>query len=333
MSTLVIAEAGVNHNGDPEIAGRLVDAAAEAGADFVKFQTFRAKRLLTRFAGKANYQKISTESTESQFDMLSRLELSREDHEFLIGRCQACGIGFLSTAFDAESLDLLVELGQKQIKISSGDITNMPYLRHVGGFGMPVLLSTGMADMGEVEVALGVLEDFGVSRERITLLHCNTEYPTPMTDVNLRAMESMKRQFGVRVGYSDHTQGIEVAVAATAMGASVIEKHLTLNRGFAGPDHSASLEPGEFVAMVRSIRNIELALGDGVKRASPSEIGNRLIVRKSLVASAPIAAGEMFTVDNVTVKRPGSGLSPMLWDKVIGTTAPRDFQFDELIHL
>ena len=331
--TLIIAEAGVNHNGDIELAKRLIDVAADAGADLVKFQTFSAERLTTQSAPKAYYQNQTTDSAESQYLMLKQLELSMEMHEVLISHCQQRNIGFFSTGFDIQSLDYLALLGPERFKIPSGEITNLPYLRHVGGYGKPVILSTGMATLSEIEAALEVLEAAGTPRRQITVLHCNTEYPTPMQDVNLRAMCGIRDGFGVAVGYSDHTAGIEVPIAAVALGATVVEKHLTLDRNLPGPDHKASLEPDEFAAMVRAIRNIEQAMGDGIKRPSPSETKNKPIVRKSLVAAIPIHAGERFTPENVTAKRPGTGISPMRWDEVIGRVAGRDFAADELITL
>lgn len=331
--TMIIAEAGVNHNGDLDLAKRLVEVAAEAGADYAKFQTFSAARLATQDARKAGYQVQATGAGESQYEMLQRLELSLPAHEELVAHCAACGIGFLSTGFDVESIDLLAGLGQEIFKLPSGEITNLPYLRHVGRLGKPVILSTGMATLGEVEAAIGVLESAGIARKMLTVLHCTTEYPTPMTEVNLRAMNSIRRAFDVAVGYSDHTSGIEVSIAAVAMGASVIEKHFTLDRSLPGPDHKASLEPAELIAMVRAIRNIELALGDGVKRMTESEALNRPVARKSLVASCPIRAGEIFSNRNVAVKRPGTGLSPMRWDEVMGRVALRDYSEDELIEL
>ena len=329
----IIAEAGVNHNGDLDLAKGLIDAAAQAGADLVKFQTFSADRLATAVAAKADYQTQTTGSAETQHAMLRRLELTRDMHLALIDHCRQRGIGFLSTAFDIQSLDLLAELGLDRFKIPSGEITNLPYLRHVGAFGKPLILSTGMATLGEIEAALDILEAAGTPRVRITVLHCNTEYPTPMQDVNLRAMVTLRKAFQVAVGYSDHTPGIEVPIAAVALGATVIEKHLTLDRTLPGPDHQASLEPDEFAAMVRAIRNIEQALGDGRKRPSPSEAKNKPIARKSLVAAVAIRAGEPFTPANLTAKRPGTGLSPVRWDEVIGRPATRDFAADELIAL
>ena len=331
-ATLIIAEAGVNHNGSIETAEQLIETAAEAGADLVKFQTFSADRLVTGSASKADYQLETTSTSESQHEMIRKLELSREMHEELIAHCKKCGVGFFSTGFDPQSVDLLAELGLDRFKIPSGEITNLPYLRHIGQYGKPVILSTGMARLGEIEAALEVLEASGTPREQVTVLHCNTEYPTPMADVNLKAMLAIRDALGVQVGYSDHTLGIEVPIAAVAMGATVIEKHFTLDRSLPGPDHRASLEPDELKAMVQAIRNIELALsGDGLKRPSPSESKNLEIARKSLVALVPIKAGEPFTEANLGVKRPGSGISPMRWDDFIGRPANRDYQADELI--
>jgi len=332
QSTLIIAEAGVNHNGSQKLARELIQVAAEAGADLIKFQTFAADRLVTGSAKKADYQLVTTEAQESQHEMIRKLELSREVHEELIEYCQQCGIGFFSTGFDIQSVSLLAELGLDRFKIPSGEITNLPYLQHLGSYGKPIILSTGMAKLGEIEAALEVLEASGTAREKVTVLHCNTEYPTPMEDVNLRAMSAIRDALGVEVGYSDHTLGIEVPVAAVALGATVIEKHFTLDRSLPGPDHRASLEPAELKAMVQAIRNIELALsGDGLKRPSPSEKNNIPIIRKSLVANCVIRAGEIFTTQNLTTKRPGSGISPMRWDEFIGRIATRDYQEDELI--
>lgn len=331
--TLIIAEAGVNHNGDLAMACRLIDAATDAGADLVKFQTFSADRLVTVHASKADYQNQTTDAAESQHAMIRRLELSRDMHEVLIAHCKTRGIGFFSTGFDIESVDMLVELGLDHFKIPSGEINNLPYLRHIGAFGRPTILSTGMANLGEIETAIDVLEGAGTSRDLVTVLHCNTEYPTPMRDVNLRAMCSIRDALGVSVGYSDHTKGIEVSVAAVALGATVIEKHLTLDNNLPGPDHRASIEPDAFAAMVSAIRNIEQALGDGIKRPSASEFDNKPIVRKSIVATAPVRKGERFATGNIGVKRPGSGISPMRWDEVIGKTADRDFEPDDLIEI
>lgn len=328
---LVIAEAGVNHNGDIQLAKQLIDAAASADADFVKFQTFNANRQVTRSAKKADYQTQTTDSSESQHEMLRRLELTEAMHHQLIAHCAMRNIGFFSTGFDIESIDLLVSLGQDYLKIPSGEITNLPYLRHIGQLGKAIILSTGMATLGEIEAAIDVLEQVGTPRGKLTVLHCTTEYPTPMSEVNLRAMQSIQSAFGVAVGYSDHTQGIEVAIAAVAMGATVIEKHFTLDRKLPGPDHQASLEPAELSAMVAAIRNIEVALGDGIKRLTPSEARNKPVARKSMVASRAIKVGEVFTVENLTTKRPGTGISPMRWDEFLGKKAPRNFAADELI--
>lgn len=333
MSALIIAEAGVNHNGDLDMARRLIDSAARAGANLVKFQTFKAHRLVTVGARKADYQTGSTDDGESQYAMLQKLELSRKFHIALIEHCQQMGIGFFSTGFDENSLDMLAELGMERIKIPSGEINNLPFLRHAGRYGKPVILSTGMATLGEIEDAINVLEKAGTPREHITVLHCNTEYPTPMIDVNLRAMLTIGQAFGVAVGYSDHTRGIEVAIAAAALGATVIEKHFTLDQNLPGPDHKASLEPDELKAMVMAIRNIEQALGDGIKRPSNSEIKNKSVARKSIVAAKDISAGEIFTPENLCVKRPGTGLSPMHWDEIMGKKARQDFAADELIML
>jgi N,N'-diacetyllegionaminate synthase len=330
---LIIAEAGVNHNGDIALAKQLIDAAADAGVDLVKFQTFNADRLVTRGAKKADYQVNATGDAQSQHAMLRRLELNAAMHEELIAHCAARSIEFFSTGFDIESIDLLLSLGQDHFKIPSGEVTNLPYLRHIGQLGKAVIVSTGMATLGDIEAALEVLEQAGTARTQITVLHCTTEYPTPMSEVNLRAMQSIQAAFGVAVGYSDHTAGIEVAIAAVAMGARVIEKHFTLDRNLPGPDHRASLEPDELKAMVRAIRNIEVALGDGIKRLTPSEARNKPVARKSLVASVAIKAGERFSEQNITAKRPGTGISPMRWNDVMGRIASRDFAADELVEL
>lgn len=331
---LIIAEAGVNHNGSLDLAIQLVDRAAEAGADLVKFQTFITECNIAHHAPKAEYQKVNTDNkSESQFEMVKKLELSADMHEVLIAHCQKRGIGFFSTGFDIRSLDLLASLGAERFKIPSGEINNLPYLRHIGGFGKPIILSTGMSTLGEIEVALDVLEVAGTPRSLITVLHCNTEYPSPMQDINLSAMLGIRQAFGVEVGYSDHTSGIEVPIAAVALGAIVIEKHMTLDRNLPGPDHKASMEPDEFAVMVRAIRNIEQAMGDGIKRPSPSEAKNKPIARKSVVAARQILAGECFTEENIAVKRPGTGISPMRWDDVLGRVAGRDFVMDELIEL
>ena len=331
--TLIIAEAGVNHNGALGLAKQLIDAAAGAGADLVKFQTFNANRQVTRTAKKAHYQTQTTDSKESQREMLRRLELTPAMHKELIAHCAERGIGFFSTGFDIESVNLLIALGQDHFKIPSGEITNLPYLRHIGQLRKTVILSTGMATLSDIEAAIDALEQAGTPRANMTVLHCTTEYPTPMNEVNLRAMQSIHAAFGVAVGYSDHTSSIEVAIAAVAMGATVIEKHFTLDRKLPGPDHKASLEPAELKAMVTAIRNIELALGDGIKRLTPSEARNKAVARKSLVASRTIKAGDTFSARNVTTKRPGTGVSPMRWDEVMGRVAIRDFVADELIEL
>ena len=331
--TLIIAEAGVNHNGNLGLAKKLIDAAADAGADLVKFQTFNADRQVTPTAKKADYQTQTTDGNESQHEMLRRLELTPDMHGELIAHCASRNIGFFSTGFDIECVDLLVSLGQDRFKIPSGEITNLPYLRHIGQLQKTVILSTGMATLGDIEAAIDALEQAGTPRVNMTVLHCTTHYPTHMSEVNLRAMQSIHAAFGVAVGYSDHTRGIEVAIAAVAMGATVIEKHFTLDRNLPGPDHKASLEPEELKAMVAAIRNIEIALGDGIKRLTPSEARNKSIARKSLVATQPIKVGEIFSAKNTTAKRPGTGISPMRWDEIIGRPAPRDFAQDELIQL
>jgi N,N'-diacetyllegionaminate synthase len=331
MKTLIIAEAGVNHNGDIELARRLVQQAAWAGADLVKFQTFRTEKSITRQAPKAEYQVESTGGEESQFEMVRKLELSEADHRVLVDECRTQGIGFFSTAFDFESFDLLRSLGVDRVKIPSGELTNLPYLRYLARARQPMIVSTGMATLGEIDEALQVIEAAGTPRELITLLHCNTEYPTPMSDVNLRAMATLGAAFGVPYGYSDHTRGIEVPIAAVALGACVIEKHFTLDRNMPGPDHQASLEPGEMRAMVRAIRNVEQALGSPLKRPSSSEAKNRAIARKSIVAAAQIRAGERLGEHNLGTKRPGTGISPMQWDDIVGRVATRDYATDELI--
>lgn len=329
----IIAEAGVNHNGSLDVAKALVDAAAQAGADAVKFQTFKASNLVSKSAQKADYQKKTTGTVETQHAMLERLELNERAHQSIIEHCKNKNILFLSTPFDAESIDMLQSLGMPIYKIPSGEITNLPYLRHVGQFGKEVILSTGMSNLDEIGNALDVLEREGTPRSSITVLHATTEYPCPIEEVNLNAMLTIHKAFGVRVGYSDHTPGIEVPIAAVALGACVIEKHFTLDRSMDGPDHKASLEPDELNAMVKAIRNIEEALGDGIKRPMTSEVKNKLVVRKSLVASREIKAGEFFSAENIGTKRPGTGISPMRWDEVIGKRACRDFLLDELIEL
>ena len=331
--TLIIAEAGVNHNGDLNLARQLIDVAAEAGADLVKFQTFKADLLATRTADRAAYQVLNTGLEETQFDMLKRLELSHDAHLDLVSHCAKRQIGFFSTAFDLESIDFLVSLGQRLFKIPSGEITNYPYLRHIGRLQASVILSTGMATLSEIEAALAVLEAAGTARSDVTVLHCTTSYPTVMRDVNLRAMQAISAAFAVRVGYSDHTAGIEVSIAAVALGATIIEKHFTLDRNLPGPDHKASLEPDELRQLVSSVRNVEQALGDGLKKPTTGELANRLVARKVIVASRAIAIGELFTEDNLTTKRAGNGISPMRWEEVVGRPAVRPFAVDELITL
>ena len=329
--TLIIAEAGVNHNGDIKLAKQLIDVAADCGADYVKFQTFSADRIVTKSADKAEYQKQSFDSSESQFEMLKRLELSVEMHLELIEHCKHKSIKFLSTGFDIQSVDLLVGLGLNLVKIPSGEITNLPLLRHIGSLDLPVILSSGMSTMKEIGDALLILEQTGLRRDQITVLHCTTEYPAPMSEVNLRAMNNICATFGVAVGYSDHTVGIEVSIAAVALGASVIEKHFTIDRSLPGPDHRASLEPNELIAMVKAIRNVEVALGSDVKEPTISEIKNIRIARKSILAGRKIEVGEILSASNLVVKRPGDGVSPMHWDRLIGQIASREYLPDEKI--
>lgn len=330
---IIIAEAGVNHNGSYELAIKMVDEAKRAGADYVKFQTAKPELVISTFAPKAEYQKETTGAAESQLEMCKAIHLPLADYKPLKEYCDKVGIGFMSTPFDLVSIDVLEPLDMDYYKIPSGEITNLPYLRKIASKHRPVILSTGMCEVEEVEAALQVLELGGVKRSDIIVLHCNTEYPTPMDDVNLRAMDDLRRSLGVEVGYSDHTKGIEVPIAAVALGATVIEKHFTLDKTMEGPDHKASLEPDELKAMVDAIRNIEQALGDGHKHVSPSERKNMDIARKSIVAARDIRKGEVLTEENITTKRPGNGISPMRWDSVIGTTAIRDFGYDELIEI
>lgn len=330
---IIIAEAGVNHNGSYELAIKMVDEAKRAGADYVKFQTAKPELVISTFAPKAEYQKETTGAAESQLEMCKAIHLPLTDYKPLKEYCDKVGIGFMSTPFDLVSIDVLESLDMDYYKIPSGEITNLPYLRKIASKHRPVILSTGMCEVEEVEAALQVLEQGGVKRSDIIVLHCNTEYPTPMADVNLRAMDDLRRSLGVEVGYSDHTKGIEVPIAAVALGARVIEKHFTLDKTMEGPDHKASLEPDELKAMVDAIRNIEQALGDGHKHVSPSERKNMDIARKSIVAARDIRKGEVLTEENITTKRPGNGISPMRWDSVIGTTAIRDFGYDELIEI
>lgn len=330
---IIIAEAGVNHNGSYELAIKMVDEAKRAGADYVKFQTAKPELVISTFAPKAEYQKETTGAAESQLEMCKAIHLPLTDYKPLKEYCDKVGIGFMSTPFDLVSIDVLEPLDMDYYKIPSGEITNLPYLRKIASKRRPVILSTGMCEIEEVEAALQVLEQGGVKRSDVIVLHCNTEYPTPMCDVNLRAMDDLRRSLGVEVGYSDHTKGIEVPIAAVALGARVIEKHFTLDKTMEGPDHKASLEPDELKAMVDAIRNIEQALGDGHKHVSPSERKNMDIARKSIVAARDIRKGEVLTEENITTKRPGNGISPMRWDSVIGTTAIRDFGYDELIEI
>ena len=332
---LIIAEAGVNHNGSIEIAKQLVDKAAEAGADIIKFQTFKSEKLVSKSARQADYQKknLASQTDDSQLNMLKKLELSKQDHAELMDYCRQKGIKFFSTAFDMDSLDYLHSLHLGLWKIPSGEITNYPYIKKIAVYGEPVILSTGMCELADVNAAMEVLLKNGVKKEQITVLHCNTEYPTPYEDVNLRAMLEIKEKLGVKVGYSDHTNGIEVPVAAVALGAFVIEKHFTLDRKMEGPDHKASLEPNELKDMVSSIRHIEQALGDGHKGISRSERKNVAIARKSIVAACSIKKGELLTEQNITVKRPGIGISPMHWEEILGTKAIKDFQEEDLIEI
>lgn len=327
----IIAEAGVNHNGSLYLAKKLIDIAADAGADAVKFQTFKADRIVVKSAEKANYQKQATDKRESQYEMIKKLELNEVMHNELINHCKQKSIIFLSTPFDYDSIELLDSLGLKIFKIPSGEITNLPYLRKIGSLDKRVILSTGMANLGEIEAALNALVASGTKKENITVLHATTEYPCPLDEVNLRAMQTISQAFGVKVGYSDHTLGIEIPIAAAAMGASVIEKHFTLDRSMEGPDHKASLEPKELSAMVSAIRNVERAMGDGIKKATASETKNMQVARKSIVAAKPIKKGEIFTTENIAAKRPGSGISPMMWDEVVSSMAQRDYEEDELI--
>jgi len=328
----IIAEAGVNHNGSIELAKKLIDVASEAGADAVKFQTFKASNLVSKTAQKASYQKENmNDEDDSQFNMLKKLELDIATHQELISYCNTKKIMFLSTPFDHDSIELLNNLGLEIFKIPSGEITNLPYLRHIGGLNKKVVLSTGMADIGEIEDALDTLVNTGTKKDNITILHANTMYPTPMEDVNLNAMVTIGNSFDVAFGYSDHTLGIEVDIAAVALGASCIEKHFTLDKTMQGPDHKASLGPEELKAMVNAIRNIELALGSSIKKPTKSETPNIQVARKSLIAKCAIKKGETFTENNLTIKRPGNGISPMRWDEIVGSVALKDYREDELI--
>jgi len=330
---IIIAEAGVNHNGNIENAFKLIDAAAEAGVDYIKFQTFNSEKVVSKFAKKADYQMQNTgSSNESQLEMVRKLELSVMQHEQLIAYCKKKNIEFFSTAFDLDSLEYLNTKGFELVKIPSGEITNLPYLRKAASLFKKVILSTGMATIDEIKDAINVFTEAGIKKKQITILHCNTEYPTPMEDVNLFAMIHIQKIFGTKIGYSDHTLGIEVPIAAVALGATIIEKHFTLDKNMEGPDHKASLEPNELKSMVLAIRNIEKAIsGSGVKEVSNSERKNIEIARKSIVATKKISKGEIFTEDNLGVKRPGTGISPMKWDEVIGKVSKKDFSEDELI--
>ena len=331
MIVFIIAEAGVNHNGSVNLAKKLIDVASISGADAVKFTTFNDESLVVKNTQKADYQRQTKDESESQFDMLKQLELDVETHKELIAYCQEKDIMFLSSPFDHESIDLLSNLGLQIFKIPSGEITNLPYLRHIGSLGKRVILSTGMSNLKEVGEALDVLINAGTSKHNITVLHANTMYPTPIEDVNLKAMLTIQKEFGVAVGYSDHTLGIEVDIAAVAMGASCIEKHFTLDKTMDGPDHNASLEPKELKAMVGAIRNLEKALGSSEKKPSPSEAVNIDVVRKSIVASQSIKKGEKLSSKNITTKRPGTGINPMKWDEIIHKFATKDYQMDDLI--
>jgi N,N'-diacetyllegionaminate synthase len=331
VSTLIIAEAGVNHNGDIKLAKKLIEIAHQSQVDVVKFQTFLAASLVTRDAEKAEYQKKLSPGTENQFEMLQKLELSEQQHKDLKEYADAKSLEFLSTGFDIESMQMLINLGIERIKIPSGEITNLPYLRFIASQEKEIILSTGMSTLKEIEEALSVLEKNGAKLENITVLHCTTNYPATMDEVNLNAMTTIGREFGVKFGYSDHTIGIEVAIAAVALGATVIEKHFTLDRNLPGPDHKASLQPQELGLLVEGIRNIEVAMGDGLKRPTESELANKIVARKSLVAIRDIKKGELFSEANLAAKRPGSGISPMEWDSLIGTRAAKDFLKDELI--
>jgi len=331
--TFIIAEAGVNHNGSLEIAKKMVDVAKESGADAIKFQTFKAENLVSKFAPKAEYQELTTNKNKSQLEMLKMLELSNSKFVELFNYCNDNDILFLSSPFDVDSAKFLNNLGMNIFKIPSGEITNYPLLKEIGSYGKNIIMSTGMADLGEIEDALNVLVASGTSLERIVVLQCNTEYPTPYEDVNLKAMLTIREAFKIDVGYSDHTLGIEVPIAAVALGAKVIEKHFTLDRNMEGPDHKASLEPDELKAMVKDIRNIELAFGDGIKKPSKSEKKNINIARKSIFAKRDIKKGDIFTEENITTKRPGNGVSPMRWDEILGRKASRDFKEDEMIEI
>ena len=328
---LIIAEAGVNHNGSFRLAKELVDVAKNCGADVVKFQTFKSNNLVTPYTKKALYQNSNNKDNESQFDMLSKLELTFDQQIDLKNYCDEKNIEFLSTAFDLESLDLISKMNLKRLKIPSGEITNLPYLRKIGSLGKPIILSTGMSNMQEIRNAINQLQLSGTSRDDISILHCTSEYPAPLFDVNLKAMSSIKKEFKVNVGYSDHTLGVEVSFAAVSLGAQIIEKHITLDKNLFGPDHKASLEPQEFRNLVEGIRNISIALGNEEKKITNSELKNLKIVRKSIVAKKYIKKGELYTKENLTTKRPGSGICPMKWDEIIGKVSNKDYNSDDLI--
>jgi N,N'-diacetyllegionaminate synthase len=333
MAILIIAEAGVNHNGNVTTAKEMIGIAAKAGADYVKFQTFKAERLVTPTSMAAHYQRKTEGLDDLQFQLLKNLELTESAHFELEKSCKEFDVKFLSTAFDIESADFLLGMGQDIFKIPSGEITNLPYLRHIASFSKDIILSTGASNLNEIDAALVELTNAGAKLEQITVLHCTSAYPARMSEVNLNAMLNISREFSVKVGYSDHTLGIEVAIAAAALGATVIEKHFTLNRDMEGPDHKASLEPFELIEMVRSIRNIEAALGNGVKRPTPGELENIEVIRKSIVAKIAVRKGEMFTSENLTCKRPSHGISPMEWDTVVGQVAKRDYAPDEMVQI
>ena len=331
MSVFIIAEAGVNHNGSVHLAKKLINVASAAGADAIKFQTFTAENLVTKNSKKANYQKNTTSRNENQFSMLKRLELNKKMHVKLINHCRNRNIKFLSTPFDCDSINLLKDLGLNIFKIPSGEITNLPYLQCIGKLKKKIILSTGMSNMNEVKSALKILINSGTKKKNITVLHSNTEYPTPMKDVNLKAMVTIGKMFNIKYGYSDHTLGTEVDIAAVAMGATCIEKHFTLDRNMKGPDHKASLEPHELKAMIKAIRNIEVALGDGIKKPSNSEIPNKKIVRKSIVAKTTIKKGDILNENNLIIKRPGNGISPMKWYELVGSKSKKNYNEDELL--
>ena len=332
-SILIIAEAGVNHNGSIDMAKKMIDVASSCGADFVKFQTFKADSLLTKYAKKADYQKRLTANNESHYEMIKKLEIDKKSHFELMDYCYNKKIKFLSTAFDLESIDLLIEMNVPLFKIPSGEITNLPYLRKIGSTKKPIILSTGMATVDEINDAIFELISSGADKSKITILHCNSQYPAPINEVNLNAMVSLGKKFKVNYGYSDHTLGIDIPIACAALGASVIEKHFTLDKKMQGPDHLASLEPYELKNMIDSVRRIEASMGDGIKRVTDGEKKNKIVSRKSIVAKKKILSGDVYTTENITAKRPGNGISPMRWDEIIGTKSRFNFDLDELIKL